>query len=88
MSTIIELYATPYLIRLGYLETFDPDAGTDTITGCVTTTWNIDRAMRFESIANAIAYVMTQSKRVPLRPDGKSNRPLTAFTMEFKNANP
>ena len=45
------------------------------------TTWTPDltKAMRFRSKIAATKYWRTQSKTVPLRPDGKPNRPLTAF---------
>lgn len=39
-------------------------------------------AKRFATRAQAIAFWRRQSRTVPIRPDGKENRPLTAFTIE------
>lgn len=46
-----------------------------------------DKAMakRFDNVVEALAFWQTQSKTVPLRPDGKPNRPLTASTITFEN---
>jgi hypothetical protein len=41
------------------------------------------KAKRFLSFAEAAEFWKTQSKTVPYRPDGKPNRPLTAFTVEI-----
>jgi hypothetical protein len=41
------------------------------------------RAKRFETNAQAFEFWRQQSKAVPLRPDGKPNRPLTAYTVEI-----
>lgn len=43
------------------------------------------RAMRFENVAAATNYWMRQSKTVPLRDDGKPNRPLTAYTISIED---
>jgi hypothetical protein len=47
--------------------------------------WTADRteAMRFDGAGAALEFWKTQSVTVPLRPDGKPNRPLTAFTIEI-----
>lgn len=47
--------------------------------------WTVerDKAMRFDSPGAALAYWKTQSATIPLRPDGKPNRPLTAFAAEI-----
>ena len=42
--------------------------------------------MRFVSIAEAMEYWRTVSTTVPFRPDGKPNRPLTAYTVEIEQA--
>jgi hypothetical protein len=39
--------------------------------------------MRFADLAAAVACWKRQSTVRPLRPDGKPNRPLTAFTITF-----
>ena len=44
----------------------------------------LDKAMRFEDAACALAYWRLQSTLVPFRPDGKPNRPLTALTIELQ----
>jgi hypothetical protein len=41
--------------------------------------------MDFEDTIAAWEFWRTQSKRMPLRPDGKPNRPLTAYTIELEN---
>jgi hypothetical protein len=69
---------------LGYLKSYDPDKGNETVTGDIVATQDIWEAMGFPNISSALAYGMQQSKRVPLRPDGEPNRPLTAFTLEFE----
>ena len=40
-----------------------------------------EHAMVFSSHAEALTFWQTQSKVRPLRPDGKPNRPLTAYTV-------
>lgn len=45
-------------------------------------------ALRFPSSAEAFAFWKTQSRTRPLRPDGKANRPLTAFTVDLEKAPP
>lgn len=70
--------------RLGYLKSYDPDAGNEITTGDIVVTSDITQAMSFPDQRSALAYAMQQSTRVPLRPDGLPNRPLTAFTLELK----
>jgi hypothetical protein len=41
-------------------------------------------ALSFNSVNEAIEFWRTQSEVRPLRPDGKPNRPLTAYTVEVK----
>lgn len=61
-----------------YIKGFDPDYRFP--IGRVITTKDPAEAMRFESAPAALAY---WSQRVGgIRPDGKPNRPLTAFTVE------
>ena len=50
--------------------------------GELVVTEQIENAKSFENIADALAYWTKQSSVKPLRPDGKPNRPLTAFTVE------
>lgn len=69
-----------------YLKEYDPDrGGTDTqgqaVIAHVVTTPNRDEAMRFTDAAH-LHRVWTQVPAAdPVRPDGKPNRPLTAFTV-------
>ena len=46
---------------------------------------NIASAKVFEDYITAIAFYKWQSSLTPMRPDGKPNRPLTAFTVVFEN---
>jgi hypothetical protein len=50
--------------------------------GTVRATHERARAKRFADAGEAMAYWKRQSKVRPLRPDGKPNRPLTAYTIE------
>lgn len=67
-----------------YVTDFDPDL----------TAWGayaagpLAQALRFRSAAEAMMCWRLQSKTVPLRPDGKPNRPLTALTVEITKAKP
>jgi hypothetical protein len=40
-------------------------------------------ALRFKDLADAMATWKTQSRRRPLRADGRPNRPLTEFSVTF-----
>jgi hypothetical protein len=63
-----------------YLESFDVEAH----DGRGTATWTLDpgSAMQFDSLPAAIEAWQTVSRRRPVRPDGRPNRPLTAFHVE------
>lgn len=61
-----------------WLETYDPEAYDG--RGSVTATTDPARAKRFETIDAALEEWRRQSVVRPRRPDGKPNRPLTAFT--------
>jgi hypothetical protein len=72
---------------VGYLKSFDPDArapGRPFPTGSVAVTKDPDQAMRFASFAVAFETWRTQSTKVPKRPDGEPNRPLTAFSADIQ----
>jgi len=43
------------------------------------------KALTFASPADAFEFWRRQSRTRPVRPDGKPNRPLTAFTVEIVN---
>lgn len=66
-----------------WLHRFDPD-GLDRgpYGGTVVATAMLEHAQRFPSFQAVIDEWMRPSTRVPLRPDGKENRPLTGFTIE------
>lgn len=49
--------------------------------GAAGLTPNLDEALKFDTMANALNFWKTQSTLKPLRPDGKPNRPLTAYTV-------
>lgn len=65
-----------------YIKSFNPD-GHDG-RGDLSATRDRDQAMRFPDHITALEYWRQQSKTHPLRPDGKPNRPLTAFSMSIE----
>ena len=69
-----------------WLKAFDPEFANQPgtfPTGHAEFSPNKDEALVFESRSKAFDFWWTQSRTVPRRPDGKANRPLTAFTVEF-----
>lgn len=69
-----------------WLYAFDPDGGDWNVaypTGHMESGVDSNKAMRFDTRAEAIALWKKTSTRTPLRPDGKPNRPLSAFTVEI-----
>jgi len=71
----------------GWLESYDPDGGDPEIgypTGSYGVTTDTAKALAFPNGADALLFWRQQSKRTPLRPDGRPNRPLTAFTVMTK----
>lgn len=73
-----------------YLCKFNPEANDG--RGYIETTRLLEKAMKFDTIDDLFETWKTQSRTVPFRPDGKPNRPLTAYTMspellvDLKNA--
>lgn len=70
-----------------YLESYDPDYRpdpTDPTTGLAVWTPDLAEAMRFADAGAALLTWRTQSTVRPLRPDGKPNRPLSAYTIEVR----
>jgi hypothetical protein len=66
-----------------YICDFFPD--TDALgLGTLITTDNKAKAKQFPNLEAATEFWKQRSKRVPLRPDGKPNRPLTAFSITFE----
>lgn len=66
-----------------YLESYDPDAHEG--MGDATWTGSLGKAMRFENQLQAMQFYRQGSKVAPYRSDGRANRPLTAFSVEFIN---
>ena len=65
-----------------YIKEFYPD--TDELgLGELVTTRDLGEAKQFASTEEAMEFWQQQSKRVPLRPDGRPNKPLTAYTVEI-----
>lgn len=64
-----------------YLQAFDPQdsGGLDTVIFTPEHT----KAKTFQTSTAALEFWRTQSHSVPVRPDGKPNRPLTAITVEI-----
>jgi len=65
-----------------FIRAYDVDAHGG--RGSVEFTTDPREAIRFASASLAMEAWRTQSKRVPLRDDGKPNRPLTAYTVEIE----
>lgn len=71
----------------GWLASYDPDGGDPSLaypTGTFSVTTDPAQALRFRDGGAALEFWRQQSKRTPLRPDGKPNRPLCAFTVVVK----
>lgn len=64
-----------------YLASFDPDAHNG--RGEIKTTREIAFALIFHDETDAFEFWKQQPSARPLRPDGKPNRPLTAYSVEF-----
>jgi hypothetical protein len=64
-----------------YLRSFDPEAQHG--RGEIRTTTFRELALRFDGLTAAWECWQTQSKSVPLRNDGRPNKPLTAYTVTF-----
>lgn len=65
----------------GWLKSY---ADTPDGRGCVEWTDDPKKARGFETRFDAMEFWRTPSKTVPKRPDGKPNRPLTAFTVSVE----
>lgn len=73
---------SPRSIEVGlFLQAFDPEARGG--RGDVTWTPHIENALRFDTAIEAAEFWKTQSKTMPLRPDGLPNRPLTAYSVSI-----
>lgn len=58
-------------------------ADTPSGRGTVVLTTDESEAMQFKSMSDAMEFWRQQSKSKPTRPDGKPNRPLTAYSVEI-----
>lgn len=87
MSYVIRVYLLTTGQCLGYLTGYDPDHRPDGKavypTGQVQTSSNPADAIIFQSREAAVDVVARPSERVPYRPDGAPNRPITAYTVEI-----
>jgi len=66
---------------------YDPDGGNleiDYPTGMIVTTDDPEQAIQFESFEEAFECWRQVSTRTPTRPDGRPNRPLTAFAVTIE----
>lgn len=63
-----------------FLEYYNPNAFGG--RGAAQGTSQLDKAIVFDTVADALALWRQVSTVWPKRPDGKPNRPLTAFTVE------
>jgi hypothetical protein len=64
-----------------FVKSFDPDAHRG--RGAVVAVLEPLDALRFTTTAEAHSFWRQASKVQPLRPDGKPNRPLTAYNIEI-----
>lgn len=69
-----------------YLAAYDPEAH----DGYGEAEWTSDRTLAkvFTGLREAHAYWSQTPKCRPTRPDGEPNRPLCAFSVEFRSADP
>lgn len=70
------------LARTAYLVSYDPNQ--DMYDGGIEASADLRAAIRFKDVAEAIECWRQTSKTVPTRPDGRPNRPLTAFSVRFQ----
>jgi len=88
MAKVIRIIAfvngTPCPIAGEYVKSFDFEAYDG--QGYMRSTARIDRAMKFDDAAAAMAFWKRQSKTNPRRPDGRPNRPMTCTTIEIVDA--
>lgn len=85
MSFVIQIISNadgmPCNISNCYLKTFDPEGGGG--QGIIEVTRLKKQAMKFNTQQECFEVWQKQSKTLPLRPDGKPNKPLTAFNISF-----
>ena len=79
---LTEAAVTGTVVEGAYLEWADPNANNG--DGDERWTHDLARAKKFSTFMEAMACWKTQSAVRPLRPDGRPNRPLTAFSVTVK----
>jgi hypothetical protein len=80
---MIENIVTGFRCKDGvYLKSYDPEAHGG--AGEITLTDKPDHALQLADVAEAHMLWATIPKCLPLRPDGKPNRPLTAWTVSYE----
>ncbi len=67
-----------------WLTRYDPDEGDDESVGVVDASDDPADALRFPTQAEAWDCYQQVSTRIPMRFDGRPNRPLTAFTVHIR----
>ncbi|HEX5813338.1 MAG TPA: hypothetical protein VFY38_14620 [Pseudonocardia sp.] len=83
VGSAVELTADPGDDTDGvWVAFYDPDA--DNGTGCATVTVDRDQALRFDDVLAATTFLNQTSTVRPTRPDGRPNRPLTAWTIALE----
>lgn len=84
---ILGLASAGFLDEPEWLVSFDPNdhaPGKPYPTGFCYSDIDPAKAKRFKNKVDAWQFWNIQSDKVPFRPDGKPNKPLTAFTVEIK----
>lgn len=88
MTKVIKLHNVRSGEDLGWLKSFDANThapGKPYPSGSVVATYDIDQAMTFASSADAMIFAMQTSTTCPTRPDGRPNKPLTAYTISIED---
>lgn len=82
----IQLFGLKDFAPLGFVSAYDPDIlwphGVE-MAGCVDITPRKEDALLFRDLGAAFRVWKMVSEKVPVRPDGKPNRPMTAFSCQF-----
>jgi hypothetical protein len=68
----------------GYIQSYDTSVCDEKGYGKLSVTDDIAEAKKFTDFIEASNFWKQQSETVPIRPDGRPNRPLTAFTVTLE----
>lgn len=86
MSFVIRIVAPamalPNFYKDQFVLSFDVEANAG--RGDLRLTKDRDKALRFATAPAALAFWQQSPRCQPLRPDGRPNRPLTAYTIEIE----